>query len=68
MPEDNRITASCDALRQKLEEINHHQYAIIQGHLDNAVDNFIANARWRFVNHDGPRLKTVSEKDPLMYK
>ena len=66
--EDDRITASCNALRQKLEQINDQEYAVIQGHLDSAVDNFIANARWRFVNPGGPRIARVSEKDPLMYK
>ena len=68
MSEDEKINAACGALRQKLEELNHAQYETIQSHLDKAVDNFIANARWRFVDPGGPRVARVSDKEPLMYK
>jgi glycogen debranching enzyme len=68
MCEDDKINASCDALRQKLEELNHNQYITVKDHLDKAIDNFVANARWRFVDPGGPRLPIVSEKEPLMYK
>lgn len=42
--------------------------AEVQDHLNTAVSNFVANAKYRFVDGHGPRIGKVSAKEPLMWK
>ncbi|XP_064607423.1 glycogen debranching enzyme-like isoform X2 [Liolophura sinensis] len=39
----------------------------MDGHVRRAVENFVANARYRFLANDGPRIKEVTRETPLMY-
>ena len=47
--------------------LNAEKERVLQDHLNCAVGNFIANARWRFVNPGGPRLGAVTPDEPLMH-
>ncbi|XP_061181595.1 glycogen debranching enzyme-like isoform X2 [Saccostrea echinata] len=62
-----RIKRCCDEFRGKLEELNRHKTAEVQDHINAAVANFVANAKYRFVDGHGPRLGKVSAKEPLMF-
>ncbi len=72
LSEDDRINASIAALRQKLDDLNRSMYDDTQGHLMAAVNNVIANARWRFVDEHGPKTGRVShtedKEEPVMWK
>ena len=41
---------------------------MVISHIGTAIKNFIANARYRFVSEDGPKLGKVTLKEPLMHK
>ena len=61
--------ASCAALRRRLDEINARQLGEVNAHLEQALTNFVANARWRFVDAHGERVPEVVANDqPLMWK
>ena len=56
-------------MRQRLEELNRVKYEEVQSHLAATVNNFIANARWRFVDPNGEKIPQVLVDDePLMWK
>lgn len=63
----DRIKQCCEDLKQKLIELNNAKKLEMDGHVKRAVENFIANARYRFLAHDGPRVKEVTRETPLMY-
>ena len=49
--------------------MNSEKRSEVEAHLSAAVNNFIANARWRFVDPNGERIeKVVEEDEPLMWK
>jgi len=60
-------TAS-NSLRQRLMQLNDATAQAIRGHLECAVNNFIANGRWRFIDGNGPKIQRVAEKEPIMWK
>ena len=61
--------ASCAPLRKRLEDINRGQLAAVTSHVQAAVNNYIANAKWRFVDANGDRIaKVLVDKEPLMWK
>ncbi|KAK3091545.1 hypothetical protein FSP39_020658 [Pinctada imbricata] len=64
---DERIKACCEEFRKKLEELNKRKMSELAGHIEVAISNFIANAKYRFVDGHGPRYGEVTEKNPLMY-
>lgn len=66
--EEDRVNKCCDAFRWKLQQLNDEKYREVQSHLDAAINNLIANARYRFLDPSGPRCKAISAKDPIMYK
>jgi len=49
-------------------QLNDATAEAIRGHLECAVNNFIANGRWRFIDDNGPRIERVKEKEPIMWK
>jgi glycogen debranching enzyme len=49
-----------------LEELNKEMFDEIQNHLLAAVENCIAGMRYFRVQHDGPHIKEVSAKKPLV--
>ena len=58
----------CKELRNKLQELASAKENMVIGHIGVAIENFIANARYRFVAEDGPKIGKVTEKEPLMHK
>lgn len=64
---DARITNACNALRQRLYELNNATTNTVYGHINCAIENFLANGRWRFLDPNGPRIPAVSEKEPIMW-
>lgn len=63
----DRINKCCEALAGDLVALNAAKEKEIQDHINCAIGNFIANVRWRFINHDGPRLQKVTADEPLMF-
>lgn len=53
-------------LRKKLQELNNMITNEIQNHLNAAVENTIAGIRYFRVQGDGPKLKEISERNPLV--
>ena len=70
MENKQRLSHSVDALRAHLEGLNNAAKAELQRHLEAAVTNFLANARWRFIDPNGPKVAKVdhSKEEPIMYK
>ena len=66
--EEERIAACCEEFRHKLDAINHHRYTELTNHINKAVSNVVANTRWRFLAADGPRIGTVTNREPIMWK
>ncbi|CAL1548001.1 unnamed protein product [Lymnaea stagnalis] len=62
----DRINKCCEALTEELVALNGQKDRETQDHINCAIGNFIANARWRFVNPAGPRIPQVTESEPLM--
>ena len=61
--------ASCAALKNRLNDINAQKRNEVNHHLAEALKNFEANARWRFVDPHGERVPAVVANDaPLMWK
>jgi len=53
-------------LKNKLQELNEVIVNNLQNHLNAAVENSIAGIRYFRVQSDGPRIKELSEKKPLL--
>ncbi|XP_074640295.1 glycogen debranching enzyme-like [Tubulanus polymorphus] len=66
--EEQRLDHCCKQLQTQLEILNHHCYEEIMEHLQKAVDNILANARYRFLDSHGLRLGTVTKKTPIMWQ
>jgi len=64
---DQKISNACNSVRQRLVELNDATVATINGHIECAVNNYLANGRWRFIDLNGPRVPAVSEKEPIMW-
>lgn len=67
LSEEDRVFGCCADFRHKLEQLNASKYNELCSHLDAAVHNFIANARYRFVESGGPKIGKVTAKEPLMH-
>ncbi|ESO09331.1 hypothetical protein HELRODRAFT_109597 [Helobdella robusta] len=64
---DIRINVACDNLRHKLQELNSASGYSMMEHVHTAVNNFIANAKYRFIDPAGLRLSLVGPDTPLMW-
>ncbi|CAK9831681.1 Glycogen debranching enzyme [Anthophora retusa] len=64
--EETRLKRCAEDLRQKLQELNNVIINEIQNHLNAAVENTIAGIRYFRVQPDGPKLKEISERNPLV--
>jgi glycogen debranching enzyme len=58
----------CDCLKSELTRLNQQKEAEIADHINKAVDNYVANAKYRFVDHHGPRIPAVTKDQPLMFE
>ncbi|XP_065332419.1 glycogen debranching enzyme isoform X2 [Cloeon dipterum] len=64
--EAHRVQRCTDDLREYLETLNRQVTDTLQSHLVAAVDNCLAGIRYFRVQTDGPRLKEITPKDPLI--
>ncbi|KAK7868484.1 hypothetical protein R5R35_001895 [Gryllus longicercus] len=64
--EETRLRRCSEDLRAHLDKLNSAIFNEVQGHLQAAVDNSIAGMRYFRVQSDGPKLKDVSIKNPLV--
>ncbi|XP_063230044.1 glycogen debranching enzyme [Bacillus rossius redtenbacheri] len=64
--EDTRLRRCSEDFKACLEQLNKEKHDEIQGHLLSAVENTIAGIRYFRVQSDGPRIKEVSVKHPLV--
>jgi glycogen debranching enzyme len=66
LEEDVRLHHCAETFKARLEELNQSMFDEIQNHLHAAIENCIAGMRYFRVQHDGPRIKEVSVKNPLV--
>lgn len=64
--EDTRLRRCSEEFKKRLDELNKNAHDEVHGHLVSAVDNCVAGMRYFRVQDDGPRLKEISEKYPLV--
>ncbi|KRT82522.1 hypothetical protein AMK59_4835 [Oryctes borbonicus] len=66
--EESRLKRCSEDFKNKLEELNQIVTNKLQNHLDAAVDNLMAGIRYFRVQQDGPRIKEVSLKNPIVFR
>ena len=66
--EEDRVNKCCDSFRARVQQLNDDKYRELQSHLDAAVNNLIANGRYRFLDPSGPKCTIMNAKNPIMYK
>lgn len=64
--EETRLKRCAEDLKKKLQELNEAITDNVQNHLNAAIENTIAGIRYSRVQFDGPRIKEISEKNPLV--
>lgn len=64
--EETRLKRCAEDLKNKLQELNEAISNNVQNHLNAAVENAIAGIRYFRVQCDGPRIKEIGEKNPLV--
>lgn len=64
--EETRLRRCTEEFKSKLDGLNQEVSESINSHLSSAVENSIAGIRYFRVQHDGPKIKAVSIKDPLV--
>lgn len=64
--EETRLKRCAEDLKNKLQELNEAISNNVQNHLNAAVENVIAGIRYFRVQCDGPRIKEISKKNPLV--
>ncbi|XP_021957483.1 glycogen debranching enzyme isoform X2 [Folsomia candida] len=57
-----------ESFRHHLYRLNENMYNLVQSHLHAAVENVIAGVRYERLQHDGPKLPQVTDKDPLSHR
>ena len=58
----------CDHLISALNQLNQCKECEVLGNINAALDNFVANVKYRFVDDFGSRLEKVSKDNPLMHE
>ncbi|GJQ87827.1 hypothetical protein Trydic_g18672 [Trypoxylus dichotomus] len=66
--EETRLKKCGEDFKNKLEELNQIATNKLQSHLDAAIDNSMAGIRYFRVQQDGPRIKEVSLKNPIVFR
>ncbi|GLV44486.1 uncharacterized protein CBL_10290 [Carabus blaptoides fortunei] len=64
--EETRLKRCSEEFKKKLDQLNKIAYDEIHSHLTAAVENCIAGIRYFRVQDDGPRIKEVNVKHPLV--
>ncbi|XP_068144512.1 glycogen debranching enzyme [Drosophila tropicalis] len=60
--EESRFRKCAETLRHHLDDLNNRVRGEIQEYLNYAIDNCLAGVRYERVQHDGPRVREISEK------
>lgn len=66
--EETRLKKCGEEFRNKLDQLNKIAHDEIMHHLNAAVDNCVAGMRYFRVQQDGPKIKEVSVKNPLVFR
>lgn len=66
--EDSRLKRCTEDFKNKLDSLNNAIIEDINDHLTAAVENVIAGIRYFRVQPDGPRVKEITIKNPLVYR
>ncbi|KYN10710.1 Glycogen debranching enzyme, partial [Trachymyrmex cornetzi] len=64
--EETRLKRCAEDLKNKLHELNEVIINNVQSHLNAAVENSIAGMRYFRVQSDGPQIKEINKKNPLV--
>lgn len=64
--QETRLKRCAEELKKKLQELNEVIINDVQSHLNAAIENVIANIRYHRVAEEGPKIKEVSEEEPLV--
>lgn len=66
--EESRLKKCSEEFKSKLEELNDAIIDELNGHINSAVENCIATIRYFRVQGDGPRVKEITLKNPLVFR
>ena len=66
--EETRIKRCTEEFKHKLDTLNQIAIDELNSHLVATVENCIAGIRYYRVQHDGPRIKEISLKHPLVFR
>ncbi|XP_034951239.1 glycogen debranching enzyme isoform X2 [Chelonus insularis] len=64
--EETRLKRCAEEFRKCIQELNDSIIGTVQNHLNAAIENTIASIRYFRVQSDGPQLKEVSARNPLV--
>ncbi|XP_029654327.1 uncharacterized protein LOC115227721 [Octopus sinensis] len=65
-PTELRKNPDLAGLRAKLEKLNEEKTSQVRDHLEHAICNCVANARYNFVAKNGMKWTKISEETPIM--
>jgi glycogen debranching enzyme len=63
--EDTRIRKCGESFRKTLESYNQRIRDELNNHMNYAIDNALAGARYERVQHDGPKFRTIDISHPV---
>ncbi|XP_050313135.1 glycogen debranching enzyme isoform X2 [Anthonomus grandis grandis] len=66
--EESRVKRCTEDLKSKLDSLNDALIKELQGDLDAAVENVIAGIRYFRVQPDGPKIREITTKNPVVYR
>lgn len=66
--EETRIKRCVEDFKKRLESLNNNITKVVNKHLHHAVENVVAGIRYFRVQHDGPKIKEITIKKPLVYR
>lgn len=64
--EESRVKKCSEKFKEKIERLNSAVESRINAHLDAAVNNVVATARYFRVQTDGPKIPLVTLKEPIV--
>lgn len=66
--EETRIKRCVEDFKKRLETLNNDVIKVVNEHLHDAIENVIAGIRYFRVQHDGPNVREITIKDPLVFR
>ncbi|CAG0880925.1 unnamed protein product [Darwinula stevensoni] len=64
--EEERLLKCCQAFRLHLKFLNREKHKEVEKHIVVGVENILSGMRYERIQEDGPKIKEVSEKHPLI--